>query len=92
MSAAAFAQWAGIKYPTLAWWLQERRRAQEKGEREVKARTMEWVEAVVESEAGAKRARLVIELAGGARMEVGDRAGASLAAEVLRYLGGGRGC
>jgi hypothetical protein len=29
MSAKGFAEWAGIKYTTFAWWLQERRRGRE---------------------------------------------------------------
>jgi hypothetical protein len=54
-SGAAFAEWAGIKYPTFMSWL-------------------------------------VIEFLGGARMRVQGAAGAGLAAEVLRGLGGGLGC
>lgn len=92
MSAAAFAGWAGVKYPTFAWWLQERRRGEEKSGK-VEVATVQWVEAEVGAdqprEAGG---RLRIELGCGARMEVMDRAGAALAAEVLRQLGAGGRC
>ncbi len=87
MSAKGFAEWAGIKYTTFAWWLQERRRGRERSA-EVEAATVQWVEAEVASE---ERSRAIpslkIELGCGARMEVADRQGAALAAEVLRQLG-----
>ncbi len=92
MSAAAFAEWVGVKYPTFCWWLQERKRALEKAE-PTESAGMSWVEAVVERDAGKEAAgggRLVIEISqgGGARLEVGDLGSAALAAEVLRRLGG----
>ncbi len=102
MSAAAFAEWAGIKYPTFAWWLQERRRDQRShGGAEEGGKTLSWVEAVVDNGGDGSRdpragqrseLGLVIALPGGVRMEVGDRVGAELAAEVLRQLGGGARC
>jgi len=81
MSAVAFAEHAGIKYPTFASWIQRRRR--ERGAAGDGA--VSWVEAVVgsESESGS----LVVELGGACRMVVGDAAGARLAAEVLKHLG-----
>jgi hypothetical protein len=87
MSAKGFAEWAGIKYTTFAWWLQERRRGRERSA-EVEAATVQWVEAEVASEerSGVVQS-LKIELGCGARMEVADRHGAALAAEVLRQLG-----
>lgn len=87
MSAKGFAEWAGIKYATFAWWLQERRRARERnGEAEPTA--VHWVEAEVAGDGEREvRGGLKIELGCGARMEVADRAGAVLAAEVLRQLG-----
>lgn len=92
MSAAAFAEWAGVKYPTFAWWLQERRRALEKSGRAEPA-PVQWVEAEVAGEReGESVGRLKIELGCGARMEVADRGGAALAAEVLRQLGASGRC
>lgn len=81
MSAVEFAEHAGIKYPTFASWIQKRRRA--RGAEGVGA--VSWVEAEVGSESGS--GSLVVELAGGCRMVVGDAAGARLAAEVLKHLG-----
>lgn len=97
MSAAAFAEWSGIKYPTFTWWLSERRRTRERT-REQGSSTdpgVSWVEAVVDESrsASSQRSALVIELGEcGARMEVADRGSAALAAEVLRHLGGSARC
>ena len=96
MSAAAFAEWAGIKYPTFAWWLQERRREERTlGKPEERGQALSWVEAVVDNGGGhnprveqRSELGLVIALPGGVRMEVSDRVGAGLAAEVLRNLEG----
>ncbi len=100
MSAAAFADWAGIKYPMFAWWLQERRKEERRlGKVEKRVEALSWVEAVVDNGGASNPSAgqrselgLVIALPGGARMEVGDRVGAGLAAEVLRQLGGGSRC
>jgi hypothetical protein len=98
MSAAAFAEWVGVKYPTFAGWLQERRRAEGRNAKVERGRTsagMSWVEAVVEEGHRVPKgsAGLVIELGGcGARMEVNDAGSAELAAEVLRRLGGSGRC
>lgn len=82
MSAAAFAEHAGIKYPTLASWIQKRRR--ERGGSEGGGK-VSWVEAVVGREE--VTGSLVVEMAGGCRMVIDDAAGARLAAEVLKHLG-----
>ncbi len=94
MTAAQFAAFAGINYQTLCGWLQRRRAA---GRQPIPAepKTLEWVEAVVET--GERRAVgsgsgvLVVQLRGGARMEIGDPLSAALAAEVLRNLGAAEG-
>jgi hypothetical protein len=87
MSARGFAEWAGIKSATFGWWLQQRRKAEEKSGKGEPA-SVQWVEAEVAPEREQDRGgRLRIELECGARMEVVDRAGAALAAEVLRQLG-----
>jgi hypothetical protein len=86
MSARGFAEWAGIKSATFGWWLQQRRRGEEKSGKGEPA-TVQWVEAEVAPESERERGGILkIEL-GCARMEVTDRAGAALAAEVLRGLG-----
>ncbi len=105
MSAAAFADWSGIKYPTFCWWLQERRRALEK---EAKAEPIKlgggasWVEAIVDEQHEGGRhgsgGRLVIEIGpaaagvAAARLEVADSGSVALAAELLRHLGGSGRC
>lgn len=96
MSGPEYAEYIGVKYPTFATWLQ--RRKQESGELgtqgEVKERSaLQWVEAVVEKAAEPGETEgLVIRLGGGAEMTVRNVPGARLAAEVLRQLGGVRGC
>lgn len=53
--------------------------------------TVSWLEAEVGSEERRTgNLGLVVELAGGARISVGDERGAMLAATVLRHLGVGR--
>ncbi len=78
LSAAAFAQMAGIKYPTFANWLQQRRKAQGRSveappEAMGRGGAIRLLEAVVEDPAtGADvgRAGLLIELPGGGRLVV----------------------
>jgi transposase-like protein len=95
MSGVAFAEHVGMKYPTLASWVQKKRR---QGQIEPKAPDLnngvQWVEAVVEArpDAGERGSGLCIRFAGGAVMEIADPKGALLAAEVLRYLGKARVC
>jgi hypothetical protein len=96
MSGAEFARWAGIKYTTLMGWIGRRRRgAKERPPRLVPE--VSWVEAVFENQQPqcrsaqrelAAKSGLSIELPGGAKMQVFNVAGAGLAAEVLRGLGG----
>jgi hypothetical protein len=84
MSAAAFAKWAGIHYPTFASWRQKRCR--ERGQAG-QAATLEWVEAQVPSTTSkAEEKGLIIHLPGGARMEVSGIGQVALAVEVLRHL------
>ena len=93
MSAASFAEWAGIKYPTFAWWLQERRREAKKVTTAEKAPAMEWVEAVVETGSGrAGEGGLEIEMPGGVKMRVFDQASAGLAARIVTMVTGRSGC
>src|SRR5262252_9274397 len=59
MSAVKFAQYVGIKYSTLAYWLQRRRQQRQKEKSLVKAGDTKpdrsdggWIEAVVENASG----------------------------------------
>jgi len=51
MSAVKFAQYVGIKYSTLTYWLQRRRQQRQKEKSLIKAGRSngEWIEAVVEN-------------------------------------------
>ena len=107
VAAAQFARMAGIKYPTFATWVQQRRRAT--GAYEPMAMTgpattskgraalpgPRFVEAQLGGSApgpGSGRA-LRVELPGGARMEIADDSQAAMAAALLRALAaGGAGC
>ena len=83
--AAQFAQKTGLKYSTLAGWLQRCRRAKPTGG----ARQARLREAVVEQAQKPGRqnqAVLVLRLPGGARLEIHDLKQARLAAAVVREL------
>jgi hypothetical protein len=87
LSGAKFAELAGIKYQTFATWLQKRRRqgtVPAKSENAVR-----WLEAVVEkaqASGGKSPLALVVELPGGARMEISHANQAGLAAVLVRAL------
>lgn len=94
MSGAAFAEWAGVKYPTFMSWVSGRRRERGKGQDPCKEK-VSWVEAVIERDGEREggvgngiSGELLIELGSGVRMRVADLVGAGLAAEVLRKLEG----
>ena len=92
MSGAKFAQFIGMKYSTLANWVQKRRRqGAAAGQGDDHSSGMHWMEAVLPGEAAAKSAMgaLQVHLPGGARLEVADRRQAVLAGELLRALGAG---
>ena len=86
LSGQKFAELAGIKYQTFASWAQKRRRARglagpvasKPGE------ATRWLEAVVESAKGS--GVMVLELPGGARLEVADEKQAVLAAVLVKAL------
>ena len=96
MSGVKFAQYVGIKYSTLAYWLQSRRRHRRREKLLLKAgagkSTGGWIEAVVEEgspprvPAGALR----IYFAGGAYAQISSAGEAVLAAELLGRLGAKR--
>jgi hypothetical protein len=93
MTGAQFARFVGVRYSTLMYWLQKRRK--EAGQSEERANLGKdhprWLEARVEGE-GPRTENVVVELGDGVRMLVGSRTQAMLAGEVLRALGLGRRC
>ena len=94
LSAAAFARMAGIKYPTFANWVQERRQAPQPVVEEprdvlVGSGGVRLLEAVVEDQvvgSVASGAGLSIELPGGGRLTVHSPAQLAMAAELLSLL------
>jgi len=85
MSAARFARRTGLKYSTLAGWLQRYRRARSR--RRVPAvRLLEAVVAAGQPAGGQNPSVLVLELPGGARAEINDLQQVAWAAELLRAL------
>jgi hypothetical protein len=100
MSAVKFAQYVGIKYSTLAYWLQSRRRHRQREKLLVKAGADTepgkshggWIEAVVENASGPRvpAGALRIYFAGGAYCQISSAGEAALAAELLGRLGAKR--
>ena len=93
MTGAQFARFVGVRYSTLMYWLQKRRKeAGGSGSRAACGQDHPgWLEARVEDEAQ-KSENLVVEGGGGVRILVSNRRQAALAGEVLRAIGLGRGC
>ena len=94
MTGAQFARFVGVRYSTLMYWLQKRRKGAGPGRANgsSEARIIRrWLEARVEGEV-AKSENIVVEMGGGVRMLVGNRTQAALAGEVLRAMGLVRGC
>jgi hypothetical protein len=97
MSAAEFADYVGVKYTTFVTWLTKAKKngrpKLESAAEEVPVREspspVQWVEACVEG-LGPSLPKgggpLVVQLPGGARLEIGDSGQATLAAELLRAL------
>ena len=89
MSAAAFAKWSGVKYPTFAAWVQKVRRSRsaESGPQSVVApgqNVVRWAEAVCEGSREPGTAAIVVHLGAGVRVEARD---GRVAAELLTALG-----
>ena len=93
MTGAQFARFVGVRYSTLMYWLQKRRK--EAGQNAHMAAHCQdhprWLEARVEGEVP-KSENLVVEMSAGIRMVVGNRTQAALAGGLLRAMGLGRGC
>ena len=86
MSAAAFAVHVGIKYPTLASWIQERRRRGAGGSQ--KGASVNWVEAVVEEGCREGEGKLRVEVCGCAVFEIRSEQEAAIAALFVKGLAG----
>lgn len=96
LSGTKFAEFIGVKYQTFASWRQQRRRKLVRRAQAAPGQTapdggapLRWVEALLEGSAAPgsqSAAALQVHLPGGARLEIGDRAQAALAAELLRAL------
>jgi transposase-like protein len=82
-SLPRFARRTGLKYSTLANWVQHRRRSQHSG----RPPRLQLLEAVVEStQVAAADSPLVLQLPGGVRVEVADEKQVVLAASLVRAL------
>jgi hypothetical protein len=105
MSGAQFAKWAGVKYSTFAYWVQQRRKEQRRqdGGRPIESRgepgpDVRWLEAVVAGEqkpaAGEQTAMssLVMHGPGGVWWKIESEDHARMAAVVLRHLGTSSAC
>jgi len=100
MSGVKFAEYVVIKYSTLAYWLQSRRRKREREKSLMKASANTepsksngaWIEAVVEkgSQPRVPIGALRIYFAGGAYCQISSATEAALAAELLGRLGAKR--
>jgi hypothetical protein len=88
MTGMQFAKHAGVKYPTLMYWVQRRRR--ERQESASPVTRPQWLEAVVESEEQGEG--LVVEAPGGLRLIVKEGGQVKMAGELLRVLGFGQPC
>lgn len=88
MSAAAFSSLVGVKYQTFSCWWRKRQRRRGGEEGGLRGGEVRWLEAVVGHEPQEVReGGLIIDLPGGARMQIAGRSQAMLAAELLRALG-----
>jgi hypothetical protein len=92
LSGQKFAEVVGIKYPTFANWVQQRRRKRGDyvaGKVPVPRNKVRWLEAMVEpaqNPGGPSQPVLVLALPGGARIEIGDLKQVALAAALVRAL------
>ena len=85
LTGQKFAAVVGVKYQTLATWVQKRRRARGAYPAVKGPKQLRWLEAVVEQKDGDKNP-LVLELAGGVKVEIKDVHQALLAGALLRAM------
>ena len=91
MTGAQFARFVGVRYSTLMYWLQRRRRRPDRrANGNSEAGSSHWLEA--RGRLNFQSENIVVEIGGGVRMVVGNRAQAALAGELLRAMGLVRGC
>jgi len=89
LSGQKFAELVGIKYQTFATWAQKRRRARGAYPVVKRPKQLRWLEAVVgegQSSDDKIPLPLVLELPGGAKVQIADAKQATLAAVLLRAL------
>jgi hypothetical protein len=89
LTGQKFAEVVGIKYQTFATWAQKRRRQRDAHPAVRRPKQLRWLEAVVEEKpnGGDKNPLpLVLELPGGAKVQITDAGQAALAAVLLRTL------
>jgi len=89
MTGAAFAAMVGVKYPTLASWVQQRRK-HGAGASEAVPGAVRWVEAVAEPEsmgAAAAGRGMRVQIGTSVWLEVTDGQQAGWAGEMLRAMG-----
>ena len=88
MSGAAFAALVGVKYSTLAWWIQ-RRRKNGVAARLATAATVRWVEAVPAHEVTAPptSGALRVQIGAAVWLEVSSAEQALWAGQMLRAMG-----
>lgn len=85
MSGAKFAERIGVKYPTFASWVQKRRKG--RGHDKFKGKqSLTLFEAVV-GQPERCRSAVVVELPGGARVEMASAKQAAAVAALIRELG-----
>ena len=89
LSGKEFTALVGIKYQTFATWAQKRRRQQPGAMPGKPADSVRWLEAVVaeaQNPGGKNTVPMMLQLPGGARVEVADERQAVLAAVMVRTL------
>ncbi len=91
LTGQKFAELAGIKYQTFATWAQKRRRQRGVYPALKRPKQVRWLEAVAEPSLGLAsntddKSPLVLELPGGAKVQINDAKEAALAAVLLRAL------
>jgi len=84
-----FAALCGVKYQTLATWLQRRKRlrsAYSKRHPQRKSARVQWVEALVQPAAPSAATGLLLQLPGGVRVQISNSHHIPLAAALVRAL------
>ena len=91
LSAQAFAELVGVRYSTFAGWIQRRRAARSTSVSTVqRGAPVQLVEAFFDSTIQQPQSVMVVELGGGAKVEVRNREQLALVAELLGLLSGPR--